>query len=276
MPSSIFESIRHIDPQGIEFWSARELYGVLGYTNWNKFQDVLARARDAFSTTGGNIEDHFYHEVKMIHVGKWAKRSIVDIRLTRRACYQIAMSGDTKKAPIALAQMYFANQTRKQELFQEYLADKSRLEERNKYSETDKNLSSALYHRWLNSPEIAIVKAKWQKIFYNSEPENIRRKYGIIGKKPIVDRAPDILITAQSLANQMTAMNVSKQKLFTSEWSISHEHMTNNRSVRNTLIERGIVPENLPSAEDTKKFPKKIQKFEEWLWNIEIGKTLSE
>ncbi len=93
----------------------------------------------------------------------------------------------------------------------------------------------------------------------------MRRKYAIPAKKPIVDRAPDILITAQSLANQMTAMNVEKSKRLRDEFTISHEHMTNNKSVRNTLIDRGIIPENLPPAEDTKKLPKKIQKFEEGL-----------
>ena len=265
MTPSPFDSIRHTNEHDQEYWSARELYPVLGYTNWNKFQDLIQRAQDAIGTSGSLVDDHFYHEVKMIATGKWAKRSIEDIRLTRRACYQIAMSGDTTKSPIALAQMYFADQTRKQELFQEYIADKNRLENREKYSETDKDLSSALYHKWLSSPQIATVKSKWQKVFYNTTPENMRQRYGITGKKPIVDRAPDILITAQSLANQMTAMNVEKNRWLKDEFGISHEHMTNNKSVRNTLIERGIVPEHLPPAEDTKKLPKKIQKFEEGL-----------
>ena len=147
MTSSLFESIRHINEYDQEYWSARELYPILGYTNWNKFQDLISRAREAINTSGTNTDDHFYPEVKMVSTGSGAKRSIEDIRLTRRACYQIAMNGDTKKEPIALAQMYFASQTRKQELMQEYLADKSRLEEQEKYSETDKNLSSALYHK---------------------------------------------------------------------------------------------------------------------------------
>ncbi len=91
----------------------------------------------------------------------------------------------------------------------------------------------------------------------------MRKKYGIVGKKSIVDRAPDILITAQSLANQMTAMNVEKNNNLNSENKISKEHIINNQSVRKSLVERGIVPESLPPAEDTKKLPKKIQQFEE-------------
>ncbi len=275
MTQSLFDSIKHLLDSGEEVWYARELYPLLGYTNWNKFQDVISRAKDAIAMTHDSLDDHFYHMVKMVPTGSGAKREISDMRLTRRACYQIAMSGDTKKEPVALAQMYFASQTRKQELFQEYLADKNRLEEREKYTDSDKDLSSALYNKWLNSPQIATVKSKWQRAFYQSTPENIRDKYGISGKKPIVDRAPDILITAQSLANQMTAMNVEKDQKLNSENTISREHVINNVSVRKTLIDRGIVPENIPPAIDTKKLPKKIQTLEEWLWMSESKKLPS-
>lgn len=264
MTHSPFESIKHTLDE-VEVWYARELYPILGYTNWNKFQDLIQKAKDAIQISGANIGDHFYPEVKMVSTGSWAKRSIDDIRLTRRACYQIAMNGNPQKEPIALAQMYFASQTRKQELFQEYLADKQRLGECLKYSETDKELSGALYNKWLKSPQIAMVKAKWQKVFYNASPEVIRKKYRISDKKPIVDRAPDILITAQSLANQMTAMNVDKNANLGTENTITREHMINNQSVRRTLIERWIVPESLSPAPDTKKLPKKIQQYEEGL-----------
>lgn len=216
-------------------------------------------------TSWNSIPDHFPEVRKPIKGGKWSQQLVSDFYLTRYACYLIAQNGDPKKSAIALAQMYFASQTRKQELYQEYLSDKERLKEREKYSETDKELSGALFDKWLKWPQIAGVKAKGQKAFYNAEPDVIRRKYGIKGKKPIVDKAPQILITAQSLANQMTAMNVSKTTKPSSDQAISQEHITNNRSVRNTLVQRWIVPEELPPEEDTKKLPKKIQKFEEGL-----------
>lgn len=147
MKQSPFESIKHLDFHGQEFWSARELYPILGYTNWNKFQDVIQRAKDAIENSGTNLLDHFYPEVKLVPTGSGAKRQIDDLRLSRRACYQIAMNGNPKKEQVALAQMYFASQTRKQELYQEYLSDKERLKEREKYSETDKELSGALFDK---------------------------------------------------------------------------------------------------------------------------------
>ncbi len=147
MKQSPFESIKHIDSTGQEYWSARELYPILGYTNWNKFQDVIQRAKDAIGTSGADIGDHFYPEVKMVQTGSGAQRKIEDIRLSRRACYQIAMNGNPKKEEVALAQMYFASQTRKQELYQEYLGDKERLKEREKYTETDKELSGTLFDK---------------------------------------------------------------------------------------------------------------------------------
>lgn len=266
MTQSIFESIKHTNKDRWEYWSARELALVLWYKQWRNFENVIWKAIDSCKTAWNRISYHFAEVSKPIMSGKWGTQFVVDYELSRYACSIIAQNGDPKKEPIALAQMYFASQTRKQELFQEYLADKQRLGERIKYSETDKELSGTLYNKWLKSPQIATVKAKWQKVFYNASPEVIRKKYGISEKKPIVDRAPDILITAQSLANQMTAMNVDKNANLSTENTITREHMINNQSVRKTLIERWIIPESLSPAPDTKKLPKKIQQYEDGLW----------
>jgi len=268
MAQSVFESIKHINEYQQEYWSARELAPVLWYKQWRNFENVIWKAIDSCKTAWNSASDHFAEVSKPIVSGKWGTQFVNDYELSRYACSIIAQNGDPKKQPIALAQMYFASQTRKQELFQEYLGDKQRLEERLKYSETDKELSGVLYNKWLKSPQIANVKAKWQKVFYNADPKIIRKKYGISDKKPIVDRAPDILITAQSLANQMTAMNVDKNTNLSTENTISREHMINNQSVRKTLIGRWIVPESLPPASDTKKLSKKIQQYEEGLGGV--------
>jgi len=156
-------------------------------------------------------------------------------------------------------------------MMQEYLSDKTRYEERLKYSETDKELSKAMIEKWLQSQQIAIVKSRWQETFYNNTTDAIRKKYDIDKKTPIVNKAPQILITAQSLANQMTAMNLEHNSKIKNEASISFEHITNNKAVRKTLLERGIVPERLPSEEDTSTLPSKLKSFEEWIGEENIA-----
>ena len=120
--SSIFEAIKHIDENGHEYWEARELQKVLGYTEWRKFTGVIKKAIVACETSNNDSSYHFVQVDKMIDLAKSARRKITDYHLTRYACYLIAQNGDSKKKVIALAQTYFAIQTRKQKLLeQEYI-----------------------------------------------------------------------------------------------------------------------------------------------------------
>lgn len=114
-----FESIKHIDENGTEYWLARELMIVLGYTKWGNFKNVITKAKDACK--GSNIEqkEHFADVGRVLIVGNNAEMKVEDIKLTRYACYLIAQNGDSRKKQIALAQTYFAVQTRKQELTEE-------------------------------------------------------------------------------------------------------------------------------------------------------------
>ena len=102
-----FESIA-IDYNGVECWSARELYPVLGYAKWERFKDALARAKDSCLNAGEPISDHFADVREMVTLGSGAQRQIDDVMLTRYACYLIAQNGDPRKSEIAFAQNYFA------------------------------------------------------------------------------------------------------------------------------------------------------------------------
>ena len=116
---TIFESIKHVDDDGNEYWYARELQKVLNYTQWRKFVGVINKAINTCKTSNYKVSDHFAGVGKMVDIGSKTSRNIEDYKLSRYACYLIAQNGDSRKKVIALAQTYFAIQTRKQELLEE-------------------------------------------------------------------------------------------------------------------------------------------------------------
>ena len=114
--NNVFENIKHIDECGNEYWSARELQEALKYKEWRKFTNVINKSKDACNNSGNVVENHFVGTDKMIKIAKGAQRNIIDYKLSRYACYLIAQNGDSRKKTIALAQTYFAVQTRKMEI----------------------------------------------------------------------------------------------------------------------------------------------------------------
>lgn len=115
-----FESIKHVNEYGEEYWLARELQLVLEYTQWRRFSDAIERAKLACKNSGFAVEDHFADVGKMVDIGSGAERQIDDVMLSRYACYLIVMNGDPRKEVIAIGQSYFAVKTRQQELIDNY------------------------------------------------------------------------------------------------------------------------------------------------------------
>src|SRR5579859_7908755 len=111
VPQSPFEQIKRIDPDGNEFWSARDLLKIIGYANYFKFKNVLEKAQIACENSGHNPEDHFYHAVTMVEIGSNTKREVEDMHLSRYACYLVIQNSDPAKEIVALGQTYFATQT---------------------------------------------------------------------------------------------------------------------------------------------------------------------
>lgn len=123
----LFDDIIHTLEDGeIEFWYARELQPLLGYSRWENFELVIKKAMVSCENAGGNLADHFREVTKMVSIGSGAVRTVKEYVLTRYACYLIAQNGDSRKDEIAFAQSYFAVQTRKQEVIE----DRVRLIER--------------------------------------------------------------------------------------------------------------------------------------------------
>ncbi len=134
-----FKDFAHVE-DGVEFWYARDLQGLLGYNRWENFSTTVDKGRAACAASKNEVLDHFRDVTKMVDIGSSANREINDIKLTRYACYLIAQNGDPRKAEIAFAQTYFAVQTRKQELIEQRLAELERLSAREKLSQSEKNI----------------------------------------------------------------------------------------------------------------------------------------
>jgi DNA-damage-inducible protein D len=242
---------------GVECWSARELQDLLGYSKWENFEKVIQKAKDACKNAGEEIDYHFPDIRKMITKGKGAKDEIDDILLTRYACYLVAQNGDSRKEEIAFAQNYFAVQTRRAELVEQRILEFERVKAREKLSQTEKQLSGILYERGIDNMGFAIIRSKGDQALFRLNTQMLKRKMGVPDSRPIADFLPTISIKAKDLAAEMTGLNVQSKDL-KGQSKIEKEHVENNLAVRNMLTQRGIVPENLPPAEDVKKLQRKL------------------
>ncbi len=258
-----FESIKRVtqDKNPMEFWSARDLMPMLGYSTWRMFSEVIRKSKEACKISGNSTSDHFVGADKMVLTGSGARREIEDIFLTRYACYLIAQNGDPRKPQISLSQTYFASQTRKQELLEKREHEDRRLEAREKLKDTEKKIEGTVYERGIRLPvEFATFKNKHIEALYGgitaSELKRIRK---IPTGRSLADFDSHVELKAKDFALAMTEHNI-KEKNIRGKEAMNAEVVRNSRETRQALLHRGIKPENIKPEDDLKQIETRRKK----------------
>lgn len=255
--TATFEAHAQQTDGGVEFWLARDLQFLLGYSKWDNFVNVLTKAKTACDVSGHDVGDHFANVGKMVDLGSGARREIDDVMLTRFACYLVAQNGDPAKSEVAFAQAYFAFQTRRAELIEQRLLEAERLSARRKLTETEKELSGVIYEQTGGNQDFALIRSKGDQALFGKSTQEMKATWKVPASRPLADFAPTIILKAKDFAAEITIFNAREHSMRTED-AISREHVTNNAAVRQTLLERGIRPERLPPEEDVRKVERRV------------------
>ena len=255
-----FESIKHIDENGVEFWYARELMEMLEYSKWVNFIKVIDKAKKSCENSNNTIFEHFADVGKTIKMPKNAEKTIEDMKLTRYACYLIAQNGDSRKKAIALAQTYFAVQTRKQEITRQEYENLSEDEKRLYTRQNVKDKNKYLF----DTAKLAGVKnyGKFNNYgyrgLYNGETaKDIANRKGISEKEDILDYMSSTELAANLFRITQTD-EVLKNKNINNEDDACITHHKVGQAVRQTIKRiGGTMPEDLPTP---RKSTKQIEK----------------
>ncbi len=253
---TIFESIKHTDEYGNEYWYARELQKVLEYSKWENFEKIINKAKCSCISSNYKLQDHFPDVRKMVSIGSKTQRELNDYKLSRYACYLIAQNGDSRKKVIALAQTYFAIQTRKQELIeQEYNSlteDEKRLYRRNQARKGNYNLNKTAVNSGVK--DLARFHNAGYKGLYNGETaDDIFKRKKLRYREDILDN-----MGSEELADNIFRIAQTDAKLkrdnVDNEYTANSVHFEVGKKVRNAIKELGgTMPEDLPSPKKSLK-----------------------
>lgn len=262
---STFESIKHINDYGQEFWYARELQIALEYKQWRRFCGVIDKAKEACKNSGYTIFDHFADIGKMVDIGSSAHREIQDFELSRYACYLIVMNGDSSKEIIALGQTYFAVKTRQQELienFDDLTEDKKRLAIRGEMITHNKSLAEAAKMAGISdSRDYAIFQnCGYQGLYGGLGVKDIHKRKGLKKNQKILDHMGSTELAANLFRATQTDEKLRREQI-QGKKKANQTHYEVGKKVRQTIQELGgTMPEDLPTPTKSIKQIEKEQK----------------
>lgn len=249
---ALFDSIRHINEYGQEFWYARELSRVLEYKDFRNFELVIFKAMEACENSHYNISDHFGETTEMVTIGSGAQRSIKSYQLSRYACYLIVMNGDSEKKIVALGQTYFAIKTRQQELIENYnhlTESQKRLAIRKEMIEHNKLLVAAAKDAGVETPlEYAIFQNYgYMGLYGGLKAKDIHERKGLKKGQNILDHMGYEELAANLFRATQTEAKLRREKI-QGKKEANQTHYEVGSKVRQTIQELGgTMPEDLPT-----------------------------
>lgn len=255
-----FEELKKINPHDAEYWSARELQTLLGYSQWRRFEEAIKRAMISCGKSGNTTKNHFAGAGKMVDLGSGSIREVDDYHLSRFACYLIAQNGDPRKPEIANAQKYFAIQTRRQEISDALAADVERLELRKQTSEEFKALSGVARQAGVQNKMFGISHDAGYKGLYGGLGSNaIKKRKNIPAKENILDRMDTTELAANQFRMTQTRDKLTRENINNQQQAIrTHENV--GKEVRAAIKKiGGILPENISPAEPIARVNKRVK-----------------
>jgi DNA-damage-inducible protein D len=255
-----FEGLRHFDADGNEYWLARQLAGVLEYSQYRHFLPVVERAKEACINSGQSAADHFEDVLTMVEIGSGAKRQIEDMRLSRYACYLIVQNADPAKPIIANGQTYFAIQTRRQELaddatFARLTEDEKRLAIRNELAQHNKYLAAAAKDAGVEtSLDYAIFQDHGYRGLYGGlTAKDIHARKSLKKSQKILDHMGSTELAANLFRATQTEEKLKREQV-RGKQRANQTHYEVGQKVRQTIKELGgTMPEALPTPEQSIK-----------------------
>lgn len=261
---SMFEEIKHCDENNQEYWYARELQVILDYTEWRKFENVIGKAKEACNNSNGNVLDHFVGVDKMVDIGSGAKRKQKDYKLTRYACYLIAQNGDSRKSVIALAQTYFAVQTRLQEItekeYSELTEDEKRFYQRRLTKKGNHSLNQEAKKAGVKNFD-KFHNYGYKGLYNGETADDIAKRKKLRYREDILDNMGSEELAANLFRITQTESKLKRDNI-ASEKEANRTHYTIGRNIREVIAKNGgTMPEDLPTPEKSlKELEKEIDK----------------